>query len=102
MQTMCLKPEHVTKINHILYKYIWNRRYLALKAPERIKQTIVNTPINKGGFGMLDIVELDESLKLKALGRLLNSNHPFLTLIKNSLDFRNFFMPKLGAKVDTV
>ena len=78
----------------MLYKFIWNRHYLAAKAPERIKREIVNKQVKYGGFGMLDVSELDLSLKRKAIGRLIQSKHPFLILIKASLDWRSFSKPK--------
>ena len=91
LQSLVLNETDFKRVNTILYKYIWNRHYLAAKAPERIKREIVNQPVNLGGLGMLDLKELDASLKIKAFGRLVNSNHPFLRLIKNNLKLNNFF-----------
>ena len=68
----------------MLYKFIWNRHYLAAKAPERIKREIMMVNVKNCGLGMLDIAELGDSLKLKALGRLRTSNHPFLRLLNRS------------------
>ena len=102
MQSMSLNSTHFKKLNAILYKFIWNRHYLAAKAPERIKREIINTPVKLGGFGMLDIVALDESLKIKALGRLLVTNHPFLTLVRARTNFGTFFHPVDNAKIEEV
>ena len=102
LQSMVLKNAHVKVLNAFLYKFIWNRRYGAAKAPERIKRLITNTPVKLGGLGMLDIETLDASLKLKALGRLLETKHPFLLLIKNKLDLVDFFNPKCRTTVDSV
>ena len=81
------------KINAVAYKFIWNRHYLAAKAPERIKRDIVTNSISNGGYGMLDVSELDGSLKIKALSRMLNSNHPFLEILRNKLDLHSYFNP---------
>ena len=86
----------------VLYKFLWNRNFHASKAPERIKREIVNTPIKFGGLGMLDISELDKSLKLKALGRMLKSEHPFLKLVQNKLDLSDFFNPILSTEIEKV
>ena len=102
MQTIKLDECDYKLINATLYKFIWNRHYLAAKAPERVKREIVNKPIKYGGFGMLDIAELDASLKIKALGRFLNSRHPFLKLIRNKLDLSNFFEPQLKTEIEGV
>ena len=51
---------------------------------------------------MLDIKALDESLKLKALGRLVNTTHPFLRLIKERVNLKQFFYPSVDANIDEV
>ena len=75
------KKSDFKQLNAILYKFIWNKNFLASKAPERIKREIVTTPTILGGYGMLDIEELDCGLKLRALGRLLVTEHPTLLLL---------------------
>ena len=101
-QSMCLYPSDVKLFNSILYKFIWNRNFQAAKAPERIKREIMNKPIKFGGLGMLDIVELDKSLKIKALGRLEGTRHPMLNLIKSTLDLSSFFFPKVEKKIEDI
>ena len=102
MQTIKLNENDFKLINATLYKYIWNRNYYAAKAPERVKREIVNKPIMLGGLGMLNVAELDASLKIKAIGRFLESQHPFLELVKNKLDLTNYFEPKLTFKIEGV
>ena len=51
---------------------------------------------------MLDIAELDSSLKLRALGRLVGTRHPFLLLIKNKICLEKFFDPKCNCKADPI
>jgi hypothetical protein len=97
IQALALNESHFKRINNVLYKFIWNRHYLAAKAPERIKREIVNKPIKLGGLGMLDIAELDQSLKIKALGRLLVTEHPMLTLIRRKLDMSQFLYPRINT-----
>ena len=102
LQSMSLTDAHFKKINMLLYKFIWNRHYLAAKAPDRIKRTILTTPILLGGFGMLDVVELDNSLKLRAVGRVLKSDHPFNKIVKDRIDLKAFFKPKCHFEWDSV
>ena len=94
MQSMVLNVSHFKKFNNLLYKFIWNRHYLAAKAPERIKRDIVNTPLKQCGLGMLDLSELDKSLKLRAVARLLESKHPFLEKVLEKVDLADHFFPK--------
>ena len=102
MQCMSLTDKEVISLNSILYKFLWNRHFEAAKAPERLSRDIINAPIKLGGFGMLNISELDKSLKLRALGRLLVTKHPMLRIIKNNTDLENFFFPKIKTKLDSV
>ena len=102
MQSIVLEPCHFKRINATLYKYIWNRHYLAAKAPERIKREIMNTPIKKGGFGMLDVVELDDSLKLRTLGRLASTKHPMLSKVKTSIDWSDYLAVTIKPNVEEV
>ena len=102
MQSMALDLLDFKKFNALIYKYIWNRHYSASKAPERIKRTIVNTPVKLGGLGMLDVEELDASLKLRALGRLMDSTHPFLTILRTRLNLDCFFEPCIDTRADSV
>ena len=98
---MRLCEPDIKKFNQYLYKFIWNRHYLAAKAPERIKRETVNKPIKHGGLGMLDISELDASLKLRALGRLGSSKHPMLSILRTFVR-TNFFFPETNLSLDGV
>ena len=100
MQSVELKNCHYKLINNLLYKFIWNRHYLAAKAPERIKREIMCKPIKLGGFGMLDVADLDESLKIKSVGRLISSNHPYITVLRRQSNLRNYFNPKSLIEID--
>jgi hypothetical protein len=99
MQSIRIQECHIKRINALLFKFIWNRHFQAAKAPERIKREIMFTPIKKGGYGMLDIAELDKSLKLKMFGRLTCTNHPFLKIVKDRLN-RSFFEPRCGISIE--
>ena len=85
----------------ILYKFIWNRHFLAAKAPERIKREIMNKPIKLGGLGMLSIEALDESLKIKALGRTLVTNHPFMGIVRDLVCLEKYFEPELRISIES-
>ena len=102
MQSLNVNETDYKKWNALLYKFVWNRHYLAAKAPERIKRDITNKSIKLGGLGMLDIRALDEGLKLRALGRLKGSQHPFLKLLGGKLDESDFFFPKFELKLESV
>ena len=100
MQSMKLHENDFKKINATLFKFIWNRYYQSAKAPERIKREIMYKQVNKGGFGMINVAELDASLKIKAVGRMLATKHPYILLIKNKVRLDNFFEPRCTIKID--
>ena len=102
MQSLVINNDHIKRINACVYKFIWNKHYSGAKAPERVCRAIVNTPIRLGGFGMLDICKLDDSLKLRSLGRLLTSTHPGLSIIKEQLNLEEFFFPTVLTDLDLV
>ena len=99
-QLFDFSPVHFKKVNNILYKFIWNRNYLAAKAPERIKREYTNPPIQFGGLGLLDLTNLDKGLKLKAFATIFDNQHPFLKLIRSKLDLSDFFHPKCLHKIN--
>jgi hypothetical protein len=67
-----------SKIN----KFLWNKRYENNPAPHRIKKEIFLTPINKGGFGMIDLTEVAAALRLRRHFSLTEKNiHPLSILI---------------------
>jgi len=102
LQSLRLEEKHFKLINSVLYKFIWNRHFLAAKAPERIKREITNKSCKLGGLGMLEIVELDAALKLKALVRMMSTNHPFLCRIRNRIDLEQFLYPAIEPDIDPV
>ena len=102
MQSMTIKEPDFKKLNSLLYKFIWNRHYLAAKAPERIRREIVNKNIRLGGLGMLDIEALDKGLKVRTLGRINSTSHPMSLLLKNQLNLEDFFYPKDKSGLDPV
>ena len=50
------------KLTELIYRFIWNSNFENAKAPDRIKRSILSTPLNKLGFGMLDFREVVKSL----------------------------------------
>ena len=51
---------------------------------------------------MLDIAALDASLKIKAIGRLGSSRHPFFMLFKEKCNLTDFFEPSCPPGIETV
>ena len=58
------------------------------------------TPIKQGGFGIIDINEMVESLDLWSYGRLINSSHPFHMQVKDLINSNNLFNVNVNHAVD--
>ena len=100
MQSVSFDNSHYKLFNNLIYKFVWNRHYLAAKAPERIKREIMCKPIKLGGFGMLNLESLDESLKIKSISRMPTSNHPFITILAGKTSLTSYFEPSCSENLD--
>ena len=74
------------KLTELIYRFIWNSNFENAKAPDRIKRSILSTPLNKLGFGMLDFREVVKSIRIKTYARLISTDsHPINQMLRNSL-----------------
>ena len=96
------KPEE-TKLNELIYKFIWNKNMHLNKAPDRIKRDILEKNIQSLGFGMIDYRKVVSSIRIKMVIRLLSSNSHPLSLILTSLISKSIINPMvLSSVTDTV
>ena len=100
MQSMSLNDANLKKLTSSVFKYLWNKNYLGNRAPERLKRSIMLTPIKYGGFGMIHLEQLSKSLDLRSYGRLLNSKHPFFAQLKPKLTVNGPFNVSITEAVD--
>ena len=100
MQSMTLCPKSVKKLMAIMWKFLWNKNFLAARAPERIKRSIMLTPVKFGGFGMIDLKDVADSLDLRSYARLMKSKHPMLSQVKGLINEGDFFNVKVRGNVD--
>ena len=100
MQSMTLSEASKRTAVKVIYKFLWNKNFDALKAPERLKRSIMLTPVDMGGFGLLDLDELGDSLDLRSYGRLINSRHPLLSQLAGMINDDDFFDVSINAPVD--
>ena len=74
------------KLNELIYKFIWNSNQDNKKAPDRIKRSILTTPIHHLGLGMLDYREVIKSIRIKTFMRIMTQEtHPINLMLRNSL-----------------
>ena len=99
-QSIKVSEQSFTRVMKMIFKYLWNRNFRGNRAPDRLKRSIMLTPVKYGGFGLIDVAKLGESLDLRSLGRTLDSNHPFFRQIRDLFDFTDFFNVKINGRVD--
>ena len=75
MQMCEIKQEDVKRIESIIFKFLWNKKWVGNSAPDRIKRDILKMPYSQGGLKVPDIQALDNALKTKQFIRAMNSNH---------------------------
>ena len=101
MQSSQLTESYLKMFEATVFKFLWNKNMSASRAPDRIKREIMLKPVKLGGFGLLSIKELDRAIKLKAYGRFLTTDHPFLTQLRDKSNLTNFFDVKV-PKIESV
>ena len=54
MQSINLSDVSHSRIMKLIFKFLWNRNFRGNRAPERLKRSIMLTPIKYGGFGLVN------------------------------------------------
>jgi hypothetical protein len=78
-QMQCIKIDKtfLKEIETTLYKFIWRKDGdMEGRHVERIARKVMIKPIRFGGFGMIDIKNLDSALKFRQVLRVYNVHHP--------------------------
>ena len=100
LQSMSISDVSIKKLMSLIFKYLWNKNLNAERAPDRIKRSTMLTQVKDGGFGMIDLKDVADSLDLRAYGRLSMSEHPFLKQLMPLVNASNFFDVKVSGNVD--
>jgi hypothetical protein len=78
-----LNTKHWKQIRKIIYKFIWNKNMNAAPAPDRIRRELLLTPVEQGGFGMVDLESVMNSSRIRHFAHLIEYNtHPIAELQK--------------------
>jgi hypothetical protein len=83
--------------------FLWSRNYAENTAPPRIKKEVLLTPIDKGGFGMIELSEVVTALRLKRHFHLLDQNtHPLSNLVKKLVTGIGYLGTELNLDLDKI
>jgi hypothetical protein len=82
LQCYQIAQEELVKIERLIFKFIWSKKWKDHKTVERIKRAILKNNIENGGLNAPDVECLNRSLKLKQFIRSSKSDHPISSLQK--------------------
>jgi len=90
-------------IHSRINKFLWNKAYTGNTAPYRIKKTILETEVQKGGFGMVEIKKVVTALRIRRHLWLLEYNvHPLHDLLHLLIDPGDYLCTKLELDIDEI
>jgi hypothetical protein len=90
-------------INSKISKFLWNRKMTNNQAPARIKKETLLTPINRGGFGMIEIKEVVSALRLKRHLYLMEQDvHPLHGLLKKLTQNTTYLCQEPELEIDEI
>ena len=89
-QTLKLSEKNQKAFVKVGFKFLWNRNFNAARAPERLKRSIMFTPVKFHSFGMMYLNALSETLDFRSYGRLLATKHPFMAQLREQLNSNIF------------
>ena len=81
---LMFNKETESKLNEIIYRFLWNRDFDKNKAPDRLKRSLLNKPVTELGFGMIDYRDVVRSLRIKTVIRLMGQSHPLGELLRSN------------------
>jgi hypothetical protein len=76
-----LGANHWKAIRKLIYKFIWNKNMNVAPAPHRIRKDVMLTPVELGGFGLVDLESVMIASRIKRYAFLMENNvHPLANL----------------------
>ena len=74
---MChINEPELIDIERMIFKFLWNKKWVGSTAPDRIKRATLKLPFDKGGLQAPDIVHINRALKVKQFLRSMKTIHP--------------------------
>jgi hypothetical protein len=93
-------PTHCKEINKALAKFIWNKNYAGNRAPNRFKNEILFKPVDKGGFGMLELDKVVKGLRIRRVYTILEKNEHPVSQLQIKLGINDFLRKEPVVDID--
>ena len=74
MQALIIPEKVLTKINQILFRFLWRKENCNRRAFEKVKRSVVCSGLEKGGLKMLDVRQMQTSFILQWVLRLCQAS----------------------------
>ena len=85
LQVLAL-PQHIlTRINTIIYRFLWKRKYNNKKAFEKIKRSVLSLDFEEGGLKMINIENQQKMFLTKWSAKLIQEKDTFWAQIVKEL-----------------
>jgi len=90
MQMCEYKENEIKRIENMIFKFLWNKRWNGNSAPDRIKREVLKQDYKDGGLKVPDITIINKALKLRQFLRSIKADHPICTIqsyVTEKLDY---------------
>jgi len=91
MQICSINDRELTDIERMIFKFLWNKKWVGSAAPDRIKRDILKQSYSAGGLQVPDDKILDKALKIKQFIRSMSTSHPIHLVQKYQLERIGYF-----------
>jgi len=89
---MCsIDERELVAIERMIFKFLWNKKWVGNMAPDRIKRDILKQTHAEGGLMVPDVKILDKALKVRQFIRSMITTHPVSLAQKFHLENIGYF-----------
>ena len=93
LQALIAPTQILHKLNTILFRFLWKKKYSNTKAFEKVKRSVICNTMDEGGINMLNIIDMQSSFLLNWISQLQEETlHKWKCIPLNRLN-------KLGIKL---
>jgi exonuclease III len=93
MQALVIPQDVLKKINTMLFRFLWKKKYSNTRAFEKVKRKVLCNITENGGLNMIDMFAMQSSFLLSWAVQLQNSSGQIWSLIPN------YLFSKLGVNL---
>jgi len=90
LQMCYISESDLIEIERMIFKFLWNKKWVGNTAPDRIKRGILKLPYVSGGLQVPDIKFLNKALKVKQFIRAMRTKHPIQWVQKFQMERKGY------------